>query len=76
MKSSNHPKINHEIVLVYRDEEIIISLPNGKEIATLTIETMEDHSEEEPKPTKNFWVKFNPKRAETNKFSADVWVDE
>ena len=56
MKSTNH-NVNHEIVLINRKDEIIIATPCGKEIASLTVQTMEDDNQ---KPTKSFWVCFEP----------------
>jgi hypothetical protein len=65
MKSSNYPEIDHPIVMVKRDNEIIIALPDGEEIASLTVCTMEkDEKQPDGKfkdvPTKNFWLMFTP----------------
>ena len=61
-----NPKINHEIVLIKRHNEIVIGLPNGKEIASLIVSTMEKDAVNEsdgiskPVPTKSFWLQFIP----------------
>jgi hypothetical protein len=79
MKSSNYPEISHEILLIQRDDEIIIALPNGKEIANITVCTMEtdilNGNEYKTVPTKNFWVCFNPKEYSTGKDLAEAVVD-
>ena len=65
MKSTNYPEIDHPITLIVRDNEIVIGLPNGKEIASLSVCTMEkDEKQENGKfkyvPTKSFYLEFNP----------------
>lgn len=50
--------------MVKRDNEIIFILPNGKEIASMTVCTMEtdeklENGEFKTVPTKNFWLRFH-----------------
>jgi hypothetical protein len=80
MKSYNYPEIDHPINFVVRDHEIVFSLPNGKEIASLQVCTMEkdvknDSGKYETKPSKSFWLQFFPKDSSTGKNVAAVFID-
>ena len=64
MKSSNYPEINHEIIFIKRENEIIFASTDGQEIASIKVCTMEkDEKQENGKykrmPTKSFWLTFN-----------------
>lgn len=77
LTSSNRPEFKHEIIFVYRDNEVIIAAPDGKEIATIKTETMmndvkgEDGSWKSV-PTKSFWVSFSAKEHTGDKYAAGV----
>lgn len=81
MKSTNYPEIDHPLVMVKRDNEIIIALPTGEEIASLEVVTMEkDEKQPDGKfknvPTKSFWLQFIPKtKFSLDKNCADVIVE-
>ena len=67
MKSTNYPKINHEVIFIKRKNEIVFALPNGEEIASIKVCTMEmDEKQENGKyksvPTDNFWLQFIPSK--------------
>lgn len=69
MKSKNHPNIGHALLVIQRENEIlIVSKETGREIATLDIDMMDD---EHGKPTKSFWLRFNPLNSALNKNMAD-----
>jgi len=73
--SSPHYKIGefiYNLIFILRDNELIITTENGKEIASLRIEVMEC---DDKKPTKSFWLRFCPVMAETCKDSADVFLE-
>jgi len=90
MKSTNHPKFEHEITLVPRDNEILIITPDGREIATLSVQTMEadfkvkspvaDETgrvrEWETHPTNNFWVCFKAKNRSSCREAAEVYIED
>jgi len=84
LQTSNNPNIFHELLLIPRYDEIIIATPEGKEIASLSLEAMDRdiiddaHRTDLSKKwltvqTKSFWLKFNPVRAETGNDIADVY---
>ena len=65
MKSINYPEINHEVVVIKRENEIIFATPNGEEIASVKACTMIGEKQEKDGkfvdvPTKNFWLQFIP----------------
>lgn len=83
MRSSNYSEINHEIVVIQRDNKIVITLPDGKEIATLTVDTIETDIEEpcdgeyKWKTVPNaphFFLCFNAKSAPFEKDMAEAIV--
>jgi hypothetical protein len=79
LKSYNRPEKEAELVFVYRDDEVIIALPTGKEIASLHIQTMDKDIKVDDKwttgPTNNFWVEFRAKKSSVENNMADVIVE-
>lgn len=57
--------------------EIVLTGPDGREVATLTVETMErdtDNPKERVVPTESFWITLNTKYNGTAENSAEVYV--
>ena len=66
MKACNYKGIEHPVIIIPRDDEILIATPEGQEIASLKVETMETDVEEDgdgwtTKATQNYWLVFHPK---------------
>jgi len=79
--TENHPAIEKTIILIPREEEILITTEDGIEIATLGIQIMhKDIKGADGKyktvPSKSFWLVFEPKSSETHPASADVFIEE
>jgi hypothetical protein len=65
LTSKNHNR-EHEFMFVYREHEILIVTPDGREIASLTVETSETsrmgaESKWINEPTNSWFLCFNPK---------------
>jgi hypothetical protein len=79
MKSSNYPHINHAIQVTQSDDKIIIALPDGEELARITVETMNKDLKAgdkwEATPSQNFWVVFRPKTTRGTEVCASIVVD-
>lgn len=67
MWSANYPTKRHPVLVIQRDKEILLTTPCGQEIASLTVQTMEDGN---GNPTENFWLCFKAKVAGPDKNSA------
>lgn len=77
----NYPSIEKTILIIPRENEILISTEDGKEIAKLTVAIM-DKDEFDPVnngwktvPSNSYFVTFHPVSAETHEASADVFLD-
>ena len=70
MRSRNYPEIEHEIEVVMKDNQLVITTPDGREIACVYVETMEGPPipGNQKIPTKNFWVRFVP--------TMKCWMDD
>ena len=78
---STEHQIKKTIILIPRDEEIVITTEDGIEIATLSIQIMDKFikgadGKDKTVPSKSFWLTFNPKSSETHPASADVFIEE
>lgn len=77
LKSGNRDKVHAELTFVAREKEIII-LCGDKEVATLSIYTMDKEDPEDCKktiPTESFGIVFLPKERGCDKNYADIWLD-
>lgn len=77
MKSTNYPNIDHAInIEIEGYERIKITLPDGKLIATITVNTMEKTIQKNGKyktiPSENFWVCFNAEDYSVSEQFADA----
>ena len=77
---SRNRKLPHEFNFIVREHEIVIIDSNFKEVATITVETMDKDVEKDGKwvtePTENFWISFNPEENSGIKNSAEVWINK
>lgn len=76
LKSGNRDKVHAELTFVAREKEIII-LCGDKEVATLTVCTMDKEvvGSKDMIGTENFWLTFNPKVAQCHQASADIILE-
>jgi len=78
LKSKNtkyYPSIEKELIFISRENEIIISTKDGKEIATLDISIMDAKDENENRiPSNSYWLEFHAKHQSIDN-SADVFED-
>ena len=76
LKSDNRDKVHAELTFVAREKEIII-LCGDKEVATLTVCTMDKEvpGSKDMIGTESFWLQFQPKVAQCHAASADIWLD-
>jgi len=71
MKSQNYPKKNHSIIIIQRENEILLVTPRGKPIASLTVTT----AEKDDLPSDDFFLQFKPE--ERNQLDKDlIYVKE
>lgn len=77
LKSINRPEISKTIILILRENEVLITTEDGEAIGSLSVEIMDKDVERNGKfiiePTESFWVIFNPVEAGTQKNCADVF---
>lgn len=77
IKSKNYPEISKEMLIIQRDNEILITTPDGEEIGSLVVEIMVKEDPNDYKkviPSENWWLSFLPKSATCCKSAADVFV--
>lgn len=74
LKSTNHDK-DHKFTLVIRDKELIFTTPDGDEICSITVQTMEDDRASKAEPTANFWMVFDAPDRSLDKNIADAIVE-
>ena len=79
LKSINYGH-EHAFNIVIRDKELVLTTPDGSEIASIIAETMEmdvqnDEGRYRTVPTKNFFVAFRPAENTCGKDVGHAWVD-
>lgn len=82
LKSVNdrfYPSIKKTIVFTIRDDKVLISTEDGKEIANIVVNIMDKEVKDGDKwdiaPSNSYWVVFNPISSQTHPSCADVFVD-
>lgn len=74
LKSTNHNR-EHKFTLVVRDKELIFTTPDGDEICSITVQTMEDDRLGKAEPTSNFWLVFDAPDVQLDKNIAEAIVE-
>lgn len=79
LKASNYDR-KHSFNVIMRPNELLLTTPDGKEIASIVIETMEKDSIQADgkfatEPTNNFFVWFRPADTTCGRDVAHAWVE-
>jgi hypothetical protein len=80
LKSTNtehYSSIAKTLIFIPRENEVLITTEDGKEIASLSIQIMDKEDEKTGKeiPSNSFWLQFHGKDTSTDRSMADVYLE-